>query len=388
MTATAPDPAARRLPPRSLQVRATLFGSGVLVHDELRNQVSVLNLAGSLVWDACDGRTTVGELARSLGADLGEQPERLVPEIGAQLDQLEAAGLVGRPWLDAGSVPPFEEVTGAWATPPLRVLDASVVVRCHDRAVRDRLVEVFGHLVDGTGSGEPPGGTAELGVEATADGLRLYGRGFSCAFSDLDQFADAVASQLNRVATTSTGVLALHAAGVRAPDGRVVVLTGTSGAGKSTLVAALIRAGWDYLSDEAVGVSGELVTVGYPKPLALDASSRALLQLPVPGAPLVAPQVLRPGVVAVGPDGGPLASIVVLHRPDPPDPPVDLDRRLLGPLAPDAALAAVAPHLLNLTTTGQAGLESLAAIALQVPVWTMQEPDLHRSVDRIAALLP
>ena len=44
-----------------------------------------------------------------------------------------------------------------------------------------------------------------------------------------------------------------------------------SGSGKTTLTAALVRAGWAYGTDEAVGVrAGSLAAVTYPKPLVLD----------------------------------------------------------------------------------------------------------------------
>lgn len=48
------------------------------------------------------------------------------------------------------------------------------------------------------------------------------------------------------------GLFYLHAACVARPDGRSIVLAGDAGDGKSTIAAALIRAGYDYLSDDAV----------------------------------------------------------------------------------------------------------------------------------------
>jgi hypothetical protein len=47
------------------------------------------------------------------------------------------------------------------------------------------------------------------------------------------------------------GLFHLHAAGL-ARDGRGVLLAGNTGAGKSTLTVSLVRAGWDFLSDDAV----------------------------------------------------------------------------------------------------------------------------------------
>lgn len=384
-----PDPAQERLPERSSQVGWTLFGTGVLVHDEPRHQVSVLSLAGALVWDACDGRTTVGELASALAAETGAPPEQLVPEIRAQVAQLVATGLVGRPpapEVPSVPLPPAEPVSGRWVTPALRVLESAVVVCCDDAAVRDHLVAVFADLVETdaswlAASGEP----AAFGVQATEAGLRLHGQGYDRTFDDLDQLADGLASQLNRVVTSSAQVVALHAGAVRAPDGRVVAVTGPSGAGKSTLVAALVRAGWDYVTDEALGIRAhDLVAVGYPKPLALDATSRSLVQVPEVGAPLLAPRDLRSEALAIGGAAGPLAAVVLVERratgAEATDP-------VVGPLSPEDALAAVAPQLLNLTATGQLGLDALARVALEVPVWVLREPDLGAAVGQMAAFL-
>jgi hypothetical protein len=48
------------------------------------------------------------------------------------------------------------------------------------------------------------------------------------------------------------GLYSLHAAGLASKDGDGVLLVGPSGSGKSTLAIGLIRAGWSYLSDDAV----------------------------------------------------------------------------------------------------------------------------------------
>jgi hypothetical protein len=44
----------------------------------------------------------------------------------------------------------------------------------------------------------------------------------------------------------------LHAAAIAGEDGHGLLLVGPSGSGKSTLAIGLIRAGWRYLSDDAV----------------------------------------------------------------------------------------------------------------------------------------
>lgn len=53
-----------------------------------------------------------------------------------------------------------------------------------------------------------------------------------------------------------TGRFSLHA-GCVAREGRGLLLAGTSGAGKSTLTAALVRDGWDFLTDDMVFLTPE-----------------------------------------------------------------------------------------------------------------------------------
>lgn len=60
----------------------------------------------------------------------------------------------------------------------------------------------------------------------------------------------------------------LHAAGLAAPDGRVVVLVGRSGAGKTTAVSVLARR-WGYVSDEAIGIDDDGRVHAYRKPLSV-----------------------------------------------------------------------------------------------------------------------
>ena len=79
---------------------------------------------------------------------------------------------------------------------------------------------------------------------------------------------DQLIGRLNRgVVDHSPSRLNLHAGGAT-KDGRTLVLPADRGSGKTTLTSALLWAGWDYLTDEVVGVKPDGVSiVGYPKPL-------------------------------------------------------------------------------------------------------------------------
>ena len=71
--------------------------------------------------------------------------------------------------------------------------------------------------------------------------------------------------------------LVLHA-GCVARDSHAIVVSGQSGCGKSTLVAALVAAGLEYLTDEAVPVELHTGQVrAFPRPMSLDEHSLDLL---------------------------------------------------------------------------------------------------------------
>jgi hypothetical protein len=77
--------------------------------------------------------------------------------------------------------------------------------------------------------------------------------------------------------TASVDHVVLHAS-CAALDGKGVVLAGPMESGKTTTVAALLAAGYGYLTDEAVAIEPEsLLLRAYPKPLSIDPGSQALL---------------------------------------------------------------------------------------------------------------
>ena len=86
-------------------------------------------------------------------------------------------------------------------------------------------------------------------------------------------------SELNRAAVDGFVGFAAHA-GVVAAGQEVIAFPAPSGGGKSTLTAACLKAGFAYVSDEALCVDfGTALVLPYAKPLALSAWSRAAVGL-------------------------------------------------------------------------------------------------------------
>lgn len=392
------------MPARAPWVRSAPLGDELVLHDPRRHQVHVLNATGALVWRACDGSTERPELVGALATAAGQPVEVIQRDLDEHLRSLadlqllvttaETAGepaVAGdqddhdrrsdaRPLLPTD--PSGQPVDAPVACAPIVVLDRCVVVRTSSLLAQEAVETLFAPVL----APEPEIDVPEvpgLALVRTADqqgtdvGWRLLGRGYDRTFPQLPEALAALVSQVNRVAA-DCGVLALHAAAVRSPGGVVVLLAGASGAGKSTLAAALVRAGWDYLGDEAIGVATGATAVGYPKPLSLDAASCELLGIServadrrtTTGAPpdLCAPTEVRSDVQVLAGPVGPIGAVVLLdggadgaHDPDRTDDPLRCE--------PHEALVRLAPQAINLAGAGTPGLEVLVDLTTGVPAW-------------------
>jgi hypothetical protein len=391
------------LMPRGAEhVRSTRFLDGLLLHDARRHQVHVLSPTGALVWQACDGESRRREVAEAFADALGHPVQEVASDIDAHLAQLatlellvlpgasDLAGLAptapsaGRPVADRpAAAPAVEQSGGPFVCRPIQVLDRRVLVRTSSVEAAAVVEALFADVLVPEAEilasrGREVDGLALVGGPA---GWRLHGRGFDLIVPTLLEALDALVSQVNRVATEA-GVLALHAAAVRSPGGEVVLLAGPSGAGKSTLAAALIRDGWDYLGDEAIGITPDHHAIGYPKPLSLDLGSCELLGLD-PGrrhGAVVLPRMLSGGRTegCIAGDAGPVTAVVLVD----PTPGV----RPMRPCPPPEAVTLLAPHAINLPAAAQDGLVALAALATQVPVHRLSRRPLAEAASVVAAL--
>lgn len=344
-----------------------LFGAvdaHTVLYDTVTEMVHVLSPSAARVWAGCESGEAREALVALLADASGADPSALDSEVGACLTQLGDAGLVGRDGAPPEiATPAASPVSGAHASPVFAVIDDGVILRSDDADLLERASEVLDPLVH-----DRPV-TVELGLVwddwdgAVGTGaVRITGRGSDHTFGSADDLLDALPTALNQLAATSASCITLHAGALRHRDGEVVVLPAVSGSGKTTLTAALVQAGWDYLSDEAIGVrAGSLATVAYPKPLVLDARSREVLGLAPSPSPNVSPAELRPDVTILHGDVGPITRVVL--------PRYEQDAATeLTALTPTEAVVAILEHALNLRRVGQDGLVALCELAEQVPV--------------------
>lgn len=164
-------------------------------------------------------------------------------------------------------------------------------------------------------------------------------------------------------------------AGCVAREGRGVLLAGTSGSGKSTLTAALVRDGWDFLSDDMVFIapqSGGLAAWGFSDKIdCSDATASMFAELRhMVGQPTPAGRGKHPvdvedvfGVLPV-PVCQPHALIL---------PRISGERKsVLQPVSASYALRELVPNvLLTQRAATQAHLDTLAALVKEVPCYSL-----------------
>jgi hypothetical protein len=215
-------------------------------------------------------------------------------------------------------------------------------------------------LVDG-------GGAWEVWLDGTRE----------AALGTAEQVADFLFWHLNQEAVgaaRAAGRVVLHAAAVAA-GGRAVVVPGPPDSGKTTLTAALVRAGFGYLTDEAVVFDeASLAVAPFPKPLVLGpAVAPDLADLCPPATRLGSQWRVPPG--AVGSLAEPAAPGLVVAPSFSPGEPARLE-----PLTPAEAVVVLGGHSFNLLDRPQAALDLLARVARQAPCYRLAGGDLREAV--------
>jgi hypothetical protein len=275
---------------------------------------------------------------------------------------VDEAGAEVRRLLDASPV-------GA-TTPPLGLLDFGVVVRVPDAALAEHLTRLYAPLVLTEDPANVPHrltlSATTAGYEVHLDADRLLATpAKSIAFQSLLWHANRQAIDAGRDSVLVHASAAAHA-------GTALVLPGPMGAGKSTLVAALVRAGLDYLTDEVVAIDpGSGLVRPYPKYVSLAGDPAAAAPEAVReylgDTSLVAPDALRPGAVAREPAS---PRVVVTPRYEPGA------TATLEPLRPAAALAALAQHSFHLETDAARTLAVLGALVQQSACYELVSGDV------------
>ncbi len=189
-----------------------------------------------------------------------------------------------------------------------------------------------------------------------------------------------------RVMLETESYVTVHAA-VAGIGGSAVIIPGEADAGKSTLVAALVLAGFDYLSDEAALLDlGAAQVAPYRRWMSLEAGSWPLLPSlrPAPSAAYdqrdqwVLPADDLPGSTAPG-----------VHRPAAilfpkiaPGTPAEL-----RPISRSSAVRRMARHATNLGALGAPGFEAIVHVVEASSCWELALDGVEAAVGQISTLV-
>jgi hypothetical protein len=191
---------------------------------------------------------------------------------------------------------------------------------------------------------------------------------------------------INRESIQRSDFVAVHAAAATW-DGSAIVLPAPMDSGKSTLVAGLVRAGWDYLSDEAALIdpfSGKVQP--WAKPLGIHETSMRVLGRHERGRPPclsssnvhhVRPQDLRSGAL------GRSASVKWVVAPRY----LEGGQTTIEPVSPAEAVVLMAQNCFKLDKFGTASLEILSRVVSEATCWRLQMGDLDDAIRLIGAMV-
>jgi len=324
--------------PRPLR---TVVDGRLVVLDRTTDACHVLNPSAGLILDAVDGHRTVDDLVVRLHDETGVPSEVLRPDVDRALTSFLAQGLVRLAGEDEPPAPPppfspgrpspqddprvgrrrrwapsvtrlLSRTVPPYTVGPVRLAGTSVVAHTADAGVAARLTEIFAPLPAAT-SAEHTAWLVEHGQDGPRRWRLVLDGEMRGALPEATAAVESLMVQLNLVVVAgSSGGVLLHAGAVEV-DGRVVVIAGKSGRGKSTLTAALVQAGFAYLTDELVVLDPATRRVQpYPKALDLSAESQALLGVGGADAGVATKNRVAPDRLGTVSPGGDLALLVLL----------------------------------------------------------------------------
>jgi hypothetical protein len=219
-------------------------------------------------------------------------------------------------------------------------------------------------------------------LELRLDGSRVQ------VLTDAARLVATLVRDVTRHALEDCPHLTLHAGGVE-QAGVGVVLPGVMEAGKTTLVAGLVRAGFDYFTDEAVALDRSTLEIHpYPKPLSIDRGAWPLFPElephavatdddPRDGQWQVPVEAIRPGAV-----GEPCrVDVIVFPRYE------RGARTSLEPLRRAEALVELAKNTFEFDVQARTALDLLAEVVRGRECYRLPMGDLEGAVELVSRLV-
>ena len=437
-----PEPTA--VPVRGADVQHGVLGESLMLLDPDTGRFVVLSMSAALVYTSVDGTSSVAEISRVLAEETHTDPAVVAAGVTDALGSLEREGLV---WFDVAGADPAGTTNRAsgnrdtaelgaadpdgvdrdaldesaigdassdqrrlarvdkWDAVRLARLDAAdwpiirgpllagaavIVVRMADSSVAGLLDECLAVLPCA-----PAGAPVDVAISISGTGQRgplrvfLGGARFERTTSAA-LAAEVTLSACNQAAASyPRNVMRMHA-GLAARNGTAVMVCGASGRGKSSLTTALVRNGWDYVTDE-VGVinPGTGDVTPYAKWIDLNIDAAELVGVDVllgRGSDEFELHIPPDAIGTVATGAVHIGAVVIL---DPTSRPPDEADQPFQPTALTGtdALGALLPNVFPGTWDDEENLQGLADLCSRIPVVTMRRAPLDVMVTAVEQLL-
>jgi hypothetical protein len=185
-----------------------------------------------------------------------------------------------------------------------------------------------------------------------------------------------------RAAVEASPLLLFHAGAVER-DGAAVLFPGESGTGKSTTVAACVRRGLGYLTDEMVALDfGSGDVRGWPRPIMLTPWALSAVGFPGAGVGVAGPEKTAVTAVELGGtvvEGAlPVAHVVGLRR--------GAAATALTRMSAGELLTLLLASSFNHYRHGAAAWAAAAGLAGRVPGWWLDVADVDSAAAAVAGL--
>lgn len=404
-----------QVPRRSQEHRIAPVDTRLLILHPVTGRLTVLSDSARRIYDAIDGRASIGELATKVHASIdtaarpGPTLETLTADVvnavtgmlDEQVIELDGSERTTTPNASAARSQPerpqrtdhLPSSGGAPSGDAVRTVRVGAAVL----TVATSPPEIAS-LIEGPLSLLPPAHHEERASTVTvsksppatnASPSPTYEvrteNGSVLSTGSVDLAAEMVLSTCNQVAVSQPrDAIRLHA-GVVARNGEAVAICGTSGSGKSTLVAALTAAGWSYLTDEvAIIDSSSFEVTPYPK--WVDLSPGSLDRLGIDPQSGIGPRGKKhhvpPAEFGTVGRGGTIVGMLLLAPTVAGD--SDQPRELAGLEAVEAMLGNVFVN----TWESPDSLQALVDLCGRTRALTMQRREIGLMVDAVNRLFP
>ena len=358
-----------KYPRRRESVTAYDVQSQTVLHDKSTQQMIALNATGRIIWELCDGATSISEMIGEIQERFDADQRELASDILALLRDL-----VEQKVLDLASGPKNESA-GLVTETHVGFQSCSVLVRTDIPELIEWLNRRFSSMITDT-PGRRMGqiSISRLGGKYHVSGCRWVRQPVESVYD----VRRGVKHEIDRLLRDGyPNLIWFHAGGV-SRNSEAILFCGAFGVGKSTLAMKLYERGWDYKSDDIIPY---------------DPDSRSMLAFPL--TPMYRVYDEEKNTLNLEPDVSSMHRVWVDVEEDRIDRNSSSIKGIVFPrytadeeatmteLSPAEALMEMADHCLSYRTHGRGALKHVSLLLENKPMFRLLFNDAEKAADLV-----